>query len=139
MMEKVTARNCDFDRPETPIEKIIRGLKIALEGEKAAIKAGNGNDFTQQIEEMIFCVQAAETMRTLKAKYATEIKIIEANGGEVDFNFGDDPTRPETTEIEYVKDKVTNTYPDPKFLVKEAAKFAKKEAGRRGQKAKIAG
>ena len=137
-MGKVT-KICDFDRPESPVERIVRGLKIALDGEKAAIKAGKGNDFTKQLKEMIFCAQDAETMRNLEAKYAAEIKTIKNYGGEVHFDFRADPTKPKAVEIEYIKDKVTNTYPDQKFLVKEAAKFAKKEAGRRGQKAKIRG
>lgn len=133
-MRKATAKNCDFDPPEAPVERIVRGLTIALEGEKAAIKAGKGNDFTKQLEEMIFCAQAAEYMRNVEAKYKTEIKTIEGNGGEVNFIFGDDPTRAEI-EIEYAKDEVTNTYPDPKFLKAEAAKF-KKGAQARGEKAK---
>lgn len=135
-MGKAT-KMCDFDPPEPPVERIVRGLKIALEGEKAAIKAGNGNDFTQQIEEMIFCVQAAETMRALNAKYATEIEAIESHGGEVEFVIVTDPQKPDSIKIEFVNDNITNKYPfNPHFLKKEAAKFAKKEVQKLGEKAK---
>ena len=135
MMEKA----CDFDPPETPVERIVRGLKIALDGEKAAIKAGKGNDFTKQLEEMIFCVQAAETMRMLRTKYENDIKVIESHGGEVDFVFETDPQKPVAIRIEYINDNIANKYPfNPHlhFLKKEAAKIAKKEAQKRGEKAK---
>ena len=136
-MGKATAKNCDFDPPETPVERIVRGLKIALEGEKAAIKAGKGNDFTKQLEEMIFCAQAAETMRALNAKYATEIEAIESHGGEVEFVIVTDPQKPDSIKIEFVKNKTKNTYPfDPRFLQAEAAKFSKKGGRKHGQKNK---
>lgn len=47
------AKSCDFDPPEPPTERIIRGLKIALDGERAAENAGNGNGFEGQLKEMI--------------------------------------------------------------------------------------
>lgn len=133
-------RKCDFDLPEKPTERIIRGLTIALEGEKAATKAGNGNDYQKQIEEMIFCVKAAETMRALRTKYAKDIKMIESNGGEVEFVIDTDPQKPDSIKIEFVKNKTENTYPfDPRFLQAEAAKFSKKGGRKNGEKAKNGG
>ena len=47
-------KQCDFDLPETPAERLTRGLKIALDGAKAM---GDMDGWTKPIQELLDCVQ----------------------------------------------------------------------------------
>ncbi len=71
MMRKATERNCDFDKPESPIERIIRGLTIALDGANAE------NDFFEDIrrsikEDLDFTRYELKN-RKLRTMYAAEL------------------------------------------------------------------
>ena len=118
--------DCDFDSPESPTDRIVRGITIALDGAEAAIKAGIDNDFVKELKEIKYCARALETVWKIRRKYADEIEAIESSGGEVIINTGDDPKVPTTFEIECIKDKIKKEYPfSPELIKKEAAKYSK--------------
>lgn len=119
-MGKAT-KMCDFDPPEPPIERIIRGLKIAMDG-------ANALDFTVYEREC----------RKLRTKYETELAKATKNKAFVYFNFNENGV---ATEIEisgiftnHVSSiSVEKSRADIKRAVEE---WAEMEAQKRGEKAK---
>ena len=87
MMGKAT-KVCDFDLPETPIERIIRGLKIALDGAKSE------NDFFEDVKKSIkddleFTIYEMKC-RKLRKKYEVELDAAIRKNAIVYFNFKKD-------------------------------------------------
>ena len=136
-MGKVTARNCDFDKPETAIERIIRGLTIALSG------AEKENDFFEDIrksikEDLDFTRYELKN-RKLRTMYAAELAKATADKAFVFFEFNKNDV---ATEIQ-IDGMYTNhvsaisaggkSRRDVKRAVEE---WAKKEAQAHGEKAK---
>lgn len=132
-MGKVT-KICDFDRPESPTEMIVRGLKIALSGAKKE------NDFFEDVkksiqEDLAFTIWEMEN-RKLRTKYESELVKATKNKAFIFFKFKSGVA----TEIEisglyanHVSAIGNEIRTDIKRAVKE---WVEMEAQARGEKAK---
>lgn len=111
---------CDFDLPETPIERIIRGLKIALDGAKSE------NDFFEDVKKSIkddleFTIYEMKC-RKLRKKYEVELDAAIRKNAIVYFNFKKDITEIEiwgnyTNHVSVISDR--NKSDDIKKAVEE--------------------
>ena len=76
VMGKAT-KMCDFDKPETPTEMIIRGLTIALRGAEEEAKERYAVNWVDDISKMITSVKAChkqmQNERRAEEKYAKEL------------------------------------------------------------------
>ena len=91
MMEKA----CDFDPPETPVERIVRGLKIALDGARA--EDDSFEDVRNSIKDDLDFAFYELKCRKFRAMYKDELTPATRNNAIVYFNFDDDDI---ATEIE---------------------------------------
>ena len=140
MMRKATERNCDFDKPESPIERIIRGLTIALDGANAE------NDFFEDIrrsikEDLDFTRYELKN-RKLRTMYAAELAKATADKALVFFEFNKNGVATEikidgmyTNHVSAISAGEKSRH-DVKRAVEE---WVEKEAQKCGQKAKVAG
>lgn len=135
VMGKAT-KVCDFDLPETPIERIIRGLKIALAGANA--EDDSFEDVRNSIKDDLDFAFYELKCRKFRTKYKDELTPATRNNAIVYFNFDDDIA----TEIE-ISGNYTN-YVSPistgkkrRHDIKRAVEqWLKKEAQAHGEKAK---
>lgn len=145
-MGKVTARNCDFDKPETPTEMIIRGLTIALRGaEKEATERYAVNwvdDISKMITSVKACHKQMENERRAEEKYAKELAPAVKSDTYIRFEF-DERVEPWVPRKLIIESSFPAEYElDPKTLRKSVQNgvedWMRKEK-RNGKKAKNGG